>query len=419
MVSLSLALLIGSVPASAKTRVTFWNYFSTTSTIGKAFAAAKEEFEKRNPDIEIEISPGNNVEKLTVAVAGGVGPDVCLMQQYVSSYALSGLIQPVTDLFNKSGLKAEDFWLPSHKENLWNGEIYAMSWGSDPNFGLFWNKRMFSEVGLDSEKPPVSIIDVDAFSRKLAKKDGDGKLVQLGINPWGIPGGNENSMYTWGWAFGGDFYDYNTGRITLDHPNNVKALEWMASYAERYGATNISALGANMGAFRTSKLGMAPMVTTEVVNIKNAAPDLDYGITYVPYNMETGQPNPAWVGGHKVFLVTGAKNREAAWRWIQWITADPEGSAIIAGPTNWFPAYKKSNIYPVYRRDRFWLPFVRLLESAHYVRPAIPTSLEMGKNMSTAVSVTIKGEQPARQALEEATRQAQMKLDEVLTKYKK
>lgn len=411
---LTMAFLIGTGTVVAKTQVEFWNFFSNASDIGKAFFAAKDEFERRNPDTEVVIADGNNVQKLTVAVAGGAGPDVCLMQQYVSSYALSGIIQPVTDLFEKSELSVHDFWAPSYQENLWHGEIYAMSWGADPNFGFFWNKQLFGEAGLDVSRPPITITDLDALSRKLAKKDGDGKLVQFGFNPWGVHG-YENSMYTWGWAFGGEFYEPATRRLTLDYPNNIKALEWVASFSERYGFNEISALGQGNTGFQASKLAMAPMVTSEVPKMKKNLPDLDYGITYLPYNAETGQPNPAWVGGHKVFLVTGARNSEAAWRWMEFITADPDGSAMIAAPISWFPAYKKSAIYPEYRRDRFWLPFVRLLETARYFRPPVPTSLEVGKDITTAFDTAIKLRGPARQALQEANRLSQMKLDEVLS----
>ena len=46
---------------------------------------------------------------------------------------------------------------------------------------------------------------MDQMNDKIAKIT-DGHIERLGYIPW-IVYGSSNSMFTWGWVFGGSFYD--------------------------------------------------------------------------------------------------------------------------------------------------------------------------------------------------------------------
>ena len=56
----------------------------------------------------------------------------------------------------------------------------------------------------------------------LTRFEGD-RLVRIGLVPWGVYG-RANSLFTWGWAFGGEFYDAAQGRVTATDPDVVRAL---------------------------------------------------------------------------------------------------------------------------------------------------------------------------------------------------
>ena len=49
---------------------------------------------------------------------------------------------------------------------------------------MLWNKAAFREAGLDPEKPPRTIAELDAYCEKLTKVDKRGRLTQVGIIPW-------------------------------------------------------------------------------------------------------------------------------------------------------------------------------------------------------------------------------------------
>ena len=84
---------------------------------------------------------------------------------------------------------------------------------------------------IDPEVPPATLADLDRWNRTLTKvrHTGAGDQVErIGLVPWGIYG-NANSLFTWGWAFGGEFYDAEHQRLTADQPRVVAALEWMVA----------------------------------------------------------------------------------------------------------------------------------------------------------------------------------------------
>src|SRR5690606_38374013 len=95
------------------------------------------------------------------------------------------------------------------------------------------NKKLFESVGLDPDKQPETVEELEEYSAKLLKKDGP-NVTQIGTIPWDWYG-YSNSMFTWGWSFGGSFYDKEKELATPDHDNNIRALEWLVKYAKSVG----------------------------------------------------------------------------------------------------------------------------------------------------------------------------------------
>ena len=166
--------------------------------------------------------------KLMTMIAGGIPPDVAYVAgQNVSQYALQGLLMPLDDYIRRSQLQPSDFIPPAWRQTQWDGRTYAMTIQVDPNFALVWNKLIFAEAGLDTERGPTTIAEYEDFFRKLTRTDSGGVVTQLGAAPWDCYG-NSNTLFTWGWAFGGEFYDVDAEsdrRIPL-----IESLEWIRSY---------------------------------------------------------------------------------------------------------------------------------------------------------------------------------------------
>lgn len=68
---------------------------------------------------------------------------------------------------------------------MYQGDVWGLPVIVDPHFGLIYNKRLFREAGLDPERPPATIDDLDAMFAPLTRRSPDGGLQQIGVTPWG------------------------------------------------------------------------------------------------------------------------------------------------------------------------------------------------------------------------------------------
>ena len=87
-----------------------------------------------------------------------------------------------------------------------------------------------------------------------------------------------------------------------------------------------------------------------------------------------------------------------AWTWLKFVTADPEGTAIICGGGA-LPAYKKSNLYAEYRKDPLHAGFINVLESASHVRPIMPASDVLYAQLDNALTQVLAGKKSPIDAL--------------------
>src|SRR6185295_10392232 len=77
-------------------------------------------------------------------------------------------------------VEIERDFFPLVKQMKVDGQYYAVP-TAVRSLALFWNKKLFSEAGLDAAKPPQTLDELLATAQKLTKRDGGGNLLQAGI----------------------------------------------------------------------------------------------------------------------------------------------------------------------------------------------------------------------------------------------
>lgn len=100
---LSVLLVLSNLTAVfGKTTVTFW-HSHTGATDRASIQRIVDEFNKQNPDIEVKVTivPGSetDVSKLLTAIAGGVAPDVYLVDRFTAAQrAVAGVLEALNNL---------------------------------------------------------------------------------------------------------------------------------------------------------------------------------------------------------------------------------------------------------------------------------------------------------------------------------
>jgi len=418
---LSVLLVLGSLTlAFGKTTVTFWSSHSGEPD-RTSIQRIVDEFNKQNPDIEVKVTivPGSetDVSKLLTAVAGGVAPDVYLVDRFTAAQrAVAGVLEPLNNFATAdeiAKLKAQyiDF---AWDEASWDGKVWVLPFDTDTR-ALYYRRDQFREVGLSG--PPKTIAELDTYAEKLTKKDPSGRFLRIGFVPWLSQGWH----YTWGWAFGGEFYNPKTKKLTITDPNIVKSFEWQKSYADKYGIAAIQSFSSAFGSEAQDPfiMGMISMKVDgdwTLSGLTKFAPKLkwgvDYGATYIPRPAELAKKPITWAGGWSLGIPKGAKNAKAAFEFIKF-ACGPVGQKIYTVDTLHLPTIRALLNDKDVRGERRHAFFVDLVKYAKN-RPPLPVGALLWDELTAARDAVINGQKTPLKACQDVEARVQPELDKYL-----
>lgn len=388
---------------------------------------AADSFEASHPGIRVRLSyAANNLtsnQKLFLAIAGGVGPDVTFVDgQQLAEWAARGALQDLTQLAAEQGISGDDFWKPRWDESLFQGRVYALPIAADPNFALVWNKQLFRDAGLDPETPPKTIAELDAANDKLYQFDASGRLIRTGLIPW--EWGGDNSFFNWAYAFGGEVYVPPTdpsgiGRVTADDPKNIEAMRWMQRTANRYGGVrkvvqfNANFVGQANNPFYLGRIGMTLMHVSQLRLLRKYAPTIEYGVGFIPAPPD-GEQKSCWVGGWSLAVPRGKAVSAEAVTFMKWMCATDAGSRFVANDLRLMPAYRHSSYFAEIADDPALSVYYELLKNAEHVRTLMPAQGYLMDLLRRANDAVLYGDRDPADALREVSEKAQARLEHVM-----
>ena len=244
-----------------------------------------DRFNSERDDIVVRlVHKGNSnfmyQEALQVAILGGVAPDIAYLNYYdVRDLSLQGdWFIPLNDLLSPEELaRLDEIFLPPAQEAFRIGQTwFGLPWRMDTR-GLYYNAQMFEQSGLDPGAPPRYIDELDEYTRKMTVRNADNAVTRIGFYP---RGNNFSREIPWLWAFGGEFFDFESLRPTFTGAPmsaNLEAVEWIDGYAKTYGTwTAVPA-----GRFLQGQLGMIVQSTSSLAQFAQQA-TFTWGIGVIP-----------------------------------------------------------------------------------------------------------------------------------------
>lgn len=335
-VLLASLVLFGSVAGAERVVVDFW-FGENVEAYIDTMQQIVERFNAEHPSVYVDMSlhgtiQGDKLDQLKVSIAGGVPPDLA----YLDGTAIlelglgSGMFIPLNELLDDEVIGSFNYLPVPTDEFQYEGIWYGLPFRTDSR-GLYLNEDHFHQAGLDPRAPFATLADVDEAAEKLTVRDGEGNVVRLG---WAPNGNNNGGELPWLWLFGGKLYDWETHRPALvGDANNIKALEWMLHYADRYGAS----AATGQGRFLAGTSSMLVNSTTRLTQYGELAPELNWWVAQIP---------PVEEGGEVIVLSTvlgvavplGAKHAEAAAEFILYLNR-PEVQEFWYENTRSVPAH--------------------------------------------------------------------------------
>ncbi|MBX3356804.1 MAG: ABC transporter substrate-binding protein [Phycisphaeraceae bacterium] len=304
---------------AGRTVIDYWEHW--TGHEGAAMRTVVDRFNVSQDRIFVRYFSMNLIDqKAMVAIAGGDPPDVIGLWNFnIPAYSESNAIMPLDDLADRFGVRRENYapaiWpLLTHAGRLW-GVVNTCG-----SVALYYNRSLFREAGLDPDRPPRTIAELDAFAARLTR-EGKGRIDRLGFlhtepNWW---------RWHWGYFFGGSIYDPITGQATAASADNTRAFEWMQQLPLTYGADAIAQFESGLGnyftpqhAFLTGKVAMTNQGPWLANVINRFKPDLDYAVAPFPVEERLYDPSrPIGLLDCDILVVpAGARNPEASFEFI-------------------------------------------------------------------------------------------------------
>jgi len=318
-------------------------------------------------------------EKLLTAVAGGNPPALHYADRFtVPQFAQQGFFSEITDFAESAGVQESDYYPFAWAETVYKGGIYALSFDTDTR-GLWYNKDIMAEAGLDPEKPPTTLDELREATAALTQTDSNGRVTRYGFNPLY----DQAWLYTWGFAFQGEFQDPETKRITFANENNVKAMEFVKAFVEEIGVENIDAmLAACAGSacndandyFWTGQSAMTCSGNWKVAQAHRYKPDTNYGIVPMP-GPDGAAPFASWAGGWSWAIPQGYADVATAFDALSYFCG-PVGQLKYNKDTFHIPTNIKASEDPFFREDPLHAVFMDLLPVSH-TRPPIPLGSQL------------------------------------------
>ncbi len=403
-------------------------------------------FEQRHPGIRVKLENVDNgvyVQKLLTETAANVAPDVAMMgYEKFQPFAKRKVLLPLDKLAaGPDGVDLSQFYKQIIDVHRFDGSLYVLPRDIAPMGLIFYNKKLFRDAGIPypdgtwtwdfKERPELKDKDFLWVMHRLTKFGADGNPVQ-----WGFASGWP-ALFAQSLALptgGREFDDYkNPTKVTYNSPAMVKAYSFEADlmFKNKWVPSNLeitNVLQTNTDAlFTGQKLAMLESGIWEVPNIRRSLVPgqegfFDWDMTLFPAYKDGTRLFPCGGSGYCIFASTPHPNE--AWSLVKFM-ASPEIDQMVAAAGLAQPAIRKLAL------SAPWIPDSTTPQDLRYPPNRIVTdqaikyvffapSTEYYPDLKTYLDPRVDsiwtGAKTAKEALDDATTQAQNQLD-VLRKH--
>ncbi|MGI9356423.1 MAG: ABC transporter substrate-binding protein [Rhizobiaceae bacterium] len=395
---------IMATSAWAETKLTMYYPIAVGGGLTKVVDGIVADFEKQNPDIDVEAIYSGNYDDTRVralsAISSGEPAQLAVMFS-IDAYDLieQDLVVPFDSV---PGAEAE--WLNSFYPALTaNGKIEGKTWGipfQRSTIVAYYNKDMFRAAGLDPEIPPKTWDELISMGKKLTKDGTSGLMIpSTGYPYWmfqalAIQNGKE--------LMSGD------GKTTyFDDPAVVDTLKFWKSLSGEHGIMPKGTVewGTLRQAFLEGQTAMMWHSTGNLTAVKKNA-SFDFGVAELPGKVRLGSPTGG--GNFYIFKKTSDEEKAAALKLIKYMTA-PEQAAkwsIATGYMGVSPAAYETEALKAYTKE-----FPPALVARNQLQNAVAEfstfeTARVREGLNNAIQAALTDAKSAEDALAEAQKAA-------------
>jgi multiple sugar transport system substrate-binding protein len=340
--------------------------------------------------LEITYIPkGDYNTKLNTAIATGVAPDVGYLDQpLVPKFAQDGILLNLEKYANgENGIDRGKYYQGALNTNVVNEELFGLPM-NQTTVALYYNKDLISS-------PPDTWDDLISLGKQLYIP---GERAAFEVPPGG----------GWGaWLFpafvgsaGGRMVNEDETEVTIGEQPAIDALNLLIEM-QNYSDKEVQ---DSTDAFQNGLVAMKISGPWEINGFKNNYPDLNFGVALIP-GKDKNSPHASNIGGEDIVIFKSAKNPDAAWELIQFITYNADNCITISEITGNFPVLLEAATHEKFNNEHLQV-FLKQMETAQ-ARPRITEWLKINDEViGRALDQALSGQLTAEQALKDAQERA-------------
>ncbi|ALN71246.1 ABC transporter substrate-binding protein [Aureimonas sp. AU20] len=265
-------------------------------------------FQESHPGITVNLqitTTDGLPQRVLTALQSGAAPDIIDVQHgWVTGYAQNDLVLPLDDV-----LKDRSDYVPASLDYVtYDNKLWGMPYRIE-SLAVLYNRKHFTEAGLDPAKPPQTWEELQAAAKALTR---DGR------SGFAITGGGEvgNTIFRsmpFMWMNGGGILSQDGSKVLVNSLETVAAVQFYTDFYKNKlsPASTLENDGtANRRLFIAEKVSMYQAGQFDVKSIQTENPNIDIGVMTVPH--PAGKDTAAVLGGWSFVVPKDARNPDEA-----------------------------------------------------------------------------------------------------------
>jgi len=307
---------------------------------GDKLPALAKEFEAANPGVKVNVTaiPFNAAhDKLATAITAGKTPDISQIgTTWMGEFATQAL-DPTPASIDKS-----TFFEGAQKTTEVGGTAYGVPWYVETRL-VYYRKDLAKKAGITTM--PTDWAGLKAMAKAMQTKAG----AKWGIDMQAGGQGSWQTVMPFAWSNGAEVATADQKKYTFDTPETVEAVKYYQSYFTDKIAAKQLPLNSRAPSFVDGSVPMfisGPWEMGGLNDLGGAGFKDKYGVMMMPKQKTA----TSFVGGSDLAVFKNSKNRDSAWKFVQWLS-DPKTQVKFYTLSTDLPSVKSAWTDPALTAD--------------------------------------------------------------------
>ncbi len=356
-----------AAPSHLSGTVSLWHFF--TGREASVVQGVVDDFEKRHPDVKVDVHAGQDDEKLQKAIASGQQIDVGLSYStaIVGSFCSSGAFRDLGPYVKRDGVDLSDIPAAPRSYTEYKGTRCTLPVLADTS-ALLYNTKLLAAAGIT--KPPTTLDELESDAMALTTYNPDGSIKTLGFDP--LMGFYENSPAHFSPMVDGPWLKEDGTSAIGTSAGWKQLIQWQKRFVDAIGYDKLQAFTSGLGqefdadnAFQTGQVAMEIDGEYRTAFIADQAPDLQYGIAPTPVMDGLGHYGASYISGNVAGIAKGSTHPELAWALLKYLALDTDAQVALGNGLKNVPTITSALTSPTLEVDGDYSVFVDAATDPH------------------------------------------------------